>query len=490
MNADYSRTQLLASVKTTVTGDLLSHLEMQVVIVSCDAEPAMLRSVRILLTTLRRLPVILAFDNTGVAEADRELIEAAVLAVNPEKPLQDAEHGFRVHIGLSGPAGAIRVVPSRHGAHVLRDERTVAVEPASALGSCMAAAFAAAEVFKAIVQVRPERRFDVSYAFCPVTLTDQPESVLALELPLTFSGALVGLGAIGTATAMILGEFGTCGTIDLVDRQRYGTENVTTYSLGGHLDAEDKVWKSDLAERALRNASCVKYNDGVEDYVAKVQNGTIAPPRIVLAGLDNIEARHETQRLWPDLLIDGATGDTMLGLHVAHGAGQPCMQCFLPKPENTISPYERLSALTGLPIEKLRRGDDVVREVDLDGLSQEQRARLEGQIGRKICGLAEAVGLTDLSSDGFQPSAAFVSLAAACLVVGRLVATELGIEPTENFVQYDALFGPGGATIDLRRPRASCYCVARATNIARVRTRRTLPPRSLNLAANKPIDFR
>ena len=472
MNADYSRTELLAVDKTMVTGDLLSHLETTVVIVSCDAQAEMLRAARILLTTLRRLPIILAFESTGVGTAECECIEAAVLAVNPKKPLRDAEHGLRVHIGLSGPAGAIRVVPSRHGAYVLRDDRTVDVEPTSALGSCMAAAFAAAEVFKAIVQVRPERRSDVSYAFCPVTLTDRPESASALEAPLTFSGALVGLGAIGTATAMILGEFGTCGTIDLVDRQRYGNENVTTYSLGGQLDAEDKVWKTDLAERALRKASCAKFNDGVEDYVSRIQNGTIAPPRIVLAGLDNIDARHETQRLWPDLLIDGATGDTMLGLHVAHGAGQPCMQCFLPKPEKTISPYERLCALTGLPIEKLRSGDDILREEDLAGVTQEQRARVERQIGRKICGLAEAVGLTDLPSDGFQPSAAFVSLAAACLVVGRLVATELGIEPTENFVQYDALFGPGGATMDARRPAPSCYCVARAANIARLRSRR------------------
>lgn len=472
MSADYSRTELLAAGKTTVAGDLRSHLESQVVVVTCDSHPSMLRAARILLTTLRRLPLVLVFDSTGIPPADRESVEAAVLAVDPQKPLRRAGLGLRIHIGVDSPVGVIRVVPSRHGAHVLRHDRPVSVEPASALGSCMAAAFAAAEVFKAVVQVRPDRRADVSYSFCPVTLTDRPEIAPAVELPLVFSGALVGLGAIGSATAMILGELGTHGKFDLVDRQRYAQENVTTYSLGGLPEAAAEMWKTDLAEGALGDAICEKFNNGIEDYVARVQQGMIAPPRIVLAGLDNIAARHETQRLWPDLLIDGATGDTMLGLHVVHGGGQPCIQCYLPKTATTTSPYERLSALTGLPIDKLRSGDDVLNEEDLAGVSDEQRVRLKGQIGRKICGLAEAVGLTNLTSDGFQPSAAFVSLAAACLVVGRLVATELGIEPVENFVQYDALFGPVGATIEVRRPVANCYCVERATNIHRVRSKR------------------
>src|SRR5947208_15830720 len=130
---------------------------------------------------------------------------------------------------------------------------------------------AAAEIFKDAVHVRPERRFDPPHAaFCPVTLSDRPEDAKELPLPFAFSGALVGLGAIGSATAMILGEMETEGDIDLVDRQVYAKENVTTYSLGGHVDAFAGVWKTELAERALRRAMCRRFDKGIEDYTARV----------------------------------------------------------------------------------------------------------------------------------------------------------------------------------------------------------------------------
>lgn len=476
MNADYSRTELLAVGTTAVSGDLLSYLERQIVIVSCEPDPAMVRTARILLTTLRRLPIILAFEGAGIDMTLVQGIDAAVRAVDPAKPLLRATSGFRVHIGRRAPDGTLRVIPSRHGVHVLHDNRPITPDAASALGCAVAAACAAAEVFKAVVQVREDRRSDASYAFCPVTLTDQPELTPPIVGTLEISGALVGLGAIGTAIAMILGELHVRGSLDLVDRQRYAKENVTTYSLGGLPDVEANVWKTELVARALAGVSCHRFNDGIDDYLARVQRREIPAPRLVLAGLDNVEARHATQRLWPDLLVDGATGDTMLGLHVVQGAGQPCMECFLPTPSAGPSPYERLSALTGLSIEKLRNGDEILLREDLAGVATEQRARIGSHVGKKICGLAEAVGLTDLEPGGFQPSAAFVSLAAGCLVVGRLIATELGIEPTKNFVQYDALFGPVAATTELRRAMSRCYCVERASTIARVRAVRLERP--------------
>ncbi|MEA2236119.1 MAG: hypothetical protein QOC81_843 [Thermoanaerobaculia bacterium] len=473
MSTDYSRTELLASKTTTVASDLLSHLEQQVVVVTCDADPAMIRGARTLLTILRRLPVALVFDGTGIDTEQSDAIRTAVASVDPDRPLhENAKEGVRVHIGLEAPLGTLRVVPSQHGAHVVRDGRTIMAKPASPLGSCMAAALAAAEVFKDVVCVRADRRSDLPYyAFCPVTLSVRPEDAPPLALPFRFSGALVGLGAIGSATAMILGELDTRGNIDLVDRQKYATENVTTYSLGGQPDVAASVWKTELAERALRAAHCERFDNGIEDYVSRVQNGALTPPRIVVAGLDSVEARHETQRLWPDLLIDGGTGDTMLGLHVVEGVGQPCMMCFLPL-RTGPSPYDILAELTGLPITKLRDGDAILREEDLSGVSAEQRKQLAGHIGKKICGLVQVVGLTDIPADGFQPSAAFVSLAAACLVVGRLVARELHVEPAASFVQYDALFGPDGATVEERTATPNCYCVTRANTIVTVRDRR------------------
>lgn len=474
MNSDYSRALLLASTATGVEGDLRDHLEQQVVTVSCAPDPGCIRAARILLTVLRRLPLVLAFDEAGVPEEDVRAIRAAVIAVDPERPLRASPPGGGtcVHIGFGAAPGVLLVVPSQHGAHIVRDGRLVDALPASPLGSCVAAAMAAAEVFKEVVSVRTERRQDPQHAaFCPVTMSNRPEDAPALPLPFEFSGALVGLGAIGSATAMILGELGTAGDIDLVDRQRFGIENVATYSLGGVEDADAAVWKTQLAERALTRARCRRFDDGVEKYVEGVQAGAIDAPNVVLAGLDSVEARHETQRLWPDLLIDGGTGDTMLGVHVVRDGGRPCMQCFV-RPRAAASAYVRLSEFTGLPIAKLRDGDAVLSEEDLAGTTSEQRARLSPHLGRKICGLADAVGLTDIASDGYQPSVAFVALGAACLVVGRLVAETLGFRSPLNFVQYDALVGVDARTMDERNPDPNCYCSERALTIHRVRERR------------------
>jgi hypothetical protein len=223
MSADYSRTERLASTATGVSGDLLTHLERQVVTVSCDGDEANARAARILLTTLRRLPIALAFNPAGVHAADVEAIRDAVFSVDPDRPLQlEPADGFRIHLGVDAPAAMLRVIPSRHGAHVVRDDRRIDPAPASPLGSCVAAAFAATEVFKVVIDVRTDRRADIDYyAFCPVTLTDRPEDAPPLTSEFYFSGALVGLGAVGSATAMILGELSTSGDIDLIDRQQY-----------------------------------------------------------------------------------------------------------------------------------------------------------------------------------------------------------------------------------------------------------------------------
>lgn len=82
-----------------------------------------------------------------------------------------------------------------------------------------------------------------------------------------------------------------------------------------------------------------------------------------------------------------------------------------------------------------------------------------------MCGLAQAIGLTVLDAVGFRPSIAFVSLQAACLPVGRLIASGLGVGVAGNLVRYDGLFGPSTATVDWMDRGPSCYCETRAETI-------------------------
>ena len=65
-----------------------------------------------------------------------------------------------------------------------------------------------------------------------------------------------------------------------------------------------------------------------------------------------------------------------------------------------------------------------------------------------------------------------MSLQAACLAVGRLIASQLNLRPPGNLVQYDGLIGPQATTTEQMRRRSDCVCATRATTIEQVRHQR------------------
>jgi hypothetical protein len=192
---------------------------------------------------------------------------------------------------------------------------------------------------------------------------------------------------------------------------------------------------------------------------------------VILAGLDSPDARRDLQQVWPDLLIDGATGDTMAGLHEIVAGGDPCMECLFP-PATRSTAAEALAAATGLAPEVAAQGSLLLAPEHLRDLPPEQQARLRPHLGREICGLARPFGLTDLVDDDFQPAVPFVSLTAATLVVGRLVARATGREPRTNLAQFDVLAGPHLMSRQHRRGVAGCRCSVRRGTIAAVRAHR------------------
>ncbi len=345
--------------------------------------------------------------------------------------------------------------------------------PANALGAIFAATLGASEAFKFTAEILPNRRrLHRHLRFCPVTLSANLGTAAELPEELCFDLGLVGVGAVGTGTALILSELDAGGEMLLIDRERYAPENRGTYSLGGQGEASACPWKVDVAAAVLADRyNVTRYRGDVENLAGAIDAGKAPWPRIVLSGLDSIEARHATQRLWPDRLIDEATGDTMLGLHDVRISG-PCLMCFLPLDRGGPTSAERLAESTGLAVERTMRGDAPLTKEDLAGLDQAQRERLRPHLGKPVCGLARAIGLTTLKAEDYQPSVPFVSLQAACLGVGRLLADEIGLTALPNFAQYDALVGPQSAVLERRSATGNCHCQTRAKTIARVREAR------------------
>ena len=484
MNIEHSRAIRLAS---TVTGldELTLRDRQEKALISVSLDPTLAGAplaARTLLCTLRRLPGRLDLKSAGLPGGLIKEIIAAALAIDPTRPLildqGEPEAAARIHFGLKAPPGVIRVIPDGFGAQLAGDPD---VElhlgcPGNALGAIVAAALAAAEAFKHVVVDNPDRRtLHRHLSFCPLTLTN--DTTAAPVFPTArnpIDAAIVGNGAIGTAIALILAELRLGGRLVLCDHERYGPENRGTYSLGGELEARTNPFKVELVGKILRRAgySTIDLTEKSTAMIERIDVGEIVAPPILFTGLDSVEARRETQMLFPDHIFDAATGDTALGLHHAVPAG-PCLRCFFPQSRSGPDPLVRLAEETGLPVDRLRRGDDALSEQDLSELSASQRDLLSKFLGKPVCGLADALGLTSASVDDYRPSVPFVSQLAACLAVGRLLAVRIGLEPETNLFQFDALHGPQGGG-EIRGPDPGCYCQQRRTIIADLRVRRGL----------------
>jgi hypothetical protein len=477
MNVEYSRPLRLGRGASGASEEtLLAQLEGSRVSITVDpGVEQYATTAEILIDTLRRLPVGLGID-ADCLERDvvQRLMERAA-AIDPSRPLDtcgSGRGGLRVHVGGGAREADLYGVPIRHGARV-GTRGGVGTATASGLGVFTCGALLAGEVFKRIAAVLPERAtFPVQLQWCPVTLGSDLTLAPELDGEIKLELALVGLGAIGTAITRILSLLEISGNAAVVDPEPFAPENLGTYSLGTAADAKSRPWKTSLAVEALPQMSVTPHNMKAEDFIDAVDRKETPWPRLVLSGLDSAEARREVQRLWPNRLIDGATGDTMCGLHdVRYGSGA-CLICHFPKRAQGQSASARLAAATGLPEKLLRKGDRLLSESDLESLSTGQRKQLAPQVGKPICGLAEAIGLSALDDGGYRPSVPFVSQQAACLVAGRLLAHVLDLKPQPTFVQYDALIGPGGITIEDRQRSEGCYCAQRAELIDAIRAQR------------------
>lgn len=475
--ADHSRVARLAAAASEQSEEkAIERLDRKCVHVSFEPQlPGAWLAFRVAITTLRRMPGRVHIDPRGTTRAQKRWLEEAIGGIDPDRGFQVGEEppigAIHLHIGTRCPSpAAIRAVPDGYGVHVARDSGVVLVQarPGHPLGSVVTAAFGVGEAFKDAAPVVEGRRQDHAHlTWCPVSLSADLTAAPMLDRLQRVRLALAGCGAIGTAIALILSELAAEGEIQLMDRQTFGAENIPTYSIGGRSDLGRR--KVDVAEDALRAKWTVTVRHGdLESLVDDVDQGRIAWPRLVLTGLDSVPARHAVQRLWPDRIIDAATGGTVVGLHDAVAGAGPCLMCFFPG-GGQVSAETRVAELTGLSVDVMGR-DGVLREEDIAQLEPDKRMRLAPHLGKPICNLAKALGLIEGAGD-FQAAVTFVAMQAACLSIGRLIATQAGMTMA-NFVQYDSLIGPGQDIVEHRKPDRACHCQEKATRIARIRATR------------------
>jgi hypothetical protein len=471
VTTDYSRPLLLAAGSTGEgESDLEARLENSTVLVTADPSvPAAATTLRTLVANLRRLPLQLHLDPAGGEEhLDPHLVaelEALAAGISSDRPLfvgRPSQVNVHVHVGTSNTSAPISGVADGHGVR-LRPHGTTfqgLFLPGTGLGGVLTGAMLTAEVFKIVVDVLPERRGPLApIDFCPVTL-GEPDSTHRPLRPMKET-ALIGGGAIGTAIALILRELDVGGVLTTVDPETYDAPNVATYSLGDLREAANRTLKVHLIRDQLPSVTVKPFKGTAREYIAALDKGEMPMPTAVLGAVDSIEARHEIAAIHAENTLDGSTGGvtgTMLSLSEATWSG-PCLRCYYP-PRTSQKPsvVEVLAKRTGLSPARLARGTEALTAAELAALhdlTPEDRAILETQVDKPVCGLGRALGLVGEEED-FNPSAAFVAQQAAALVVGALIRG--GTAQPANFVQYDALFGPYPEMTLPRNPRLACRC--------------------------------
>ncbi len=344
--------------------------------------------------------------------------------------------------------------------------------PVSALA---AASLGAADTFKRLLGVRPSKAplfRDLSWSLHTYEVTDDVGPSLPVVVPVNL--LLGGVGAIGNGVVHLLSRLPLRGYVAAVDGQTFGQENLGTCILIGPADLGTP--KAKLAERWLSGRTSVQgFHEPLEVFVRRL-GGELAYPNVIIGALDNIDARHTLQDLWPDLMLDGAIGPFLcqVSRHPI-GGDIACVRCLFRHPAGERAEVVA-SRATGLTIERAVMPDDTVSEADVAAAPPTRREWLANRLGKPICSViseATTLELSDGKREGFEPSVPFVATLASSMVVAELVRAATDPQsPIEPRFQFDVLRGPANGQFLPQERRRDCYCTTRARSVAKWRETR------------------
>lgn len=350
---------------------------------------------------------------------------------------------------------------------------------ANPIGALAAACLGMTEVFKRLLRLSEDRGpFFNGLTFSLLTYqvgTTDPGHSLPERIPLDL--LLVGIGAIGNGVVHLLDKLPITGRAWIIDRQTFQPENFGTCLLVGPGNIGES--KARFAEGILSGRLQVQASKEELSSFRERLGKEVPYPALVLNGLDNIDARHEVQDIWPDLVIDGAIG--AFGCQVSRhpwGEDTACLKCLYPKRTGGTLAEIVASRATGLSPERARQMLDSVTGEDVAAAPEEKRAWLKDRVGKQICSVIPEALAQNLSTeeqkDGFEPSVPFVACLSACMVVTELIRHIAGWDgPLAPRYQFDALMGPAFGLHFPQARKKDCDCVSRQRNIEKVRRRRT-----------------
>jgi hypothetical protein len=362
---------------------------------------------------------------------------------------------------------------------------------ANPIAALMAASLGVTEVFKRAYGVPPDVAPPCEFVeFSLFELSTSPTG-LGPELPEIADlpdTVLIGCGAIGNGLVLLLSQLSLRGRLHIIDKQAFGDENLGTCCL-----LDDLAWM--LQPKAVQLAAWLNQRSGLtvtgeQALVEDARAGTFVKGLtvdVVLNGLDDVQARHDAQMMWPALMVDGGINAVGAAV-VTHRLDRPqgaCLRCTFQLP--IVNERAAQTKATGLSLESLR-GDHgrLLSPADVDAADESHRPWLQEQLqqGKTICStIAEgqarsALGVT--LTTGFKPSVPFVATASAALVVAQALRSLL--YPQERYVQLfqmaSLFLGPHASAGALTPADARCECTTQRSLILRIAGARSTAKRT------------
>jgi hypothetical protein len=328
-----------------------------------------------------------------------------------------------------GPGGTLRI-PQRG--------------PENAAAAAGAAALGIGELFvRMFLDTRPAAAFELSlldYSCGPFSSGDPGA---ALPSWLTLNGVIVGAGTVSAGFTIALSPIELRGKSAVVDHDAAWHEN-----FGPHLlvsTATNGIAKAILlGERLAADHPELKVTPKAERFrLFRYRIGKdIAPPDVIISGLDKARPRQEVQRLWASLHIDMATKDgVQVQVLVRTNPGRG--MCMIKKYPIGDEPSEEaeVATRTGLSTDALADDLGAITEDDVRGAPLERRGAIEAarRRGERRCNLITAadLGVGNGRGDDYIGSAPFSALLAGVFAAGELVkARGLGVNCDGRLAMY------------------------------------------------------
>lgn len=297
------------------------------------------------------------------------------------------------------------------------------------IGADIAAALAAGRVFLRFLGREPA----AAREFSAHALAEGPIGSFETGPPLPrvvpeLDAFLIGCGSVMQGWTWTARRLPIRGRARAVDPQFLAPENLGPYVLGWLPDLGKR--KVDIVAAALRPAIEVTPDrDFVEFFELRLTTGLAVPPTVI-AGLDDIAARHVVQRWWPDHLIDMATdGMTSQVIAADRGGDGICMIEATPLDPATPSSLSRRAAIAGLTMDRvLADPTGAIGDADIDAADGVVRddLRQASAEGQARCSRVLAQELDDTADPSFAPAAPFIASFTGAVAASQTLRTLMG----------------------------------------------------------------